>query len=108
MSHTPGPWHLGRADLVSGADGSIVCDVQTERPYPVTKRNAADARLIAAAPELYEALQRITDHFASVMGGPLMTAADVTFASGVEGIPTIAAARAALAKVEERDSARAA
>ena len=54
--------------------------------------------LLIAAPELLKSLQSITDHFASVMGGPLVAGAGVTFRGGVEGIPTIVAARAAIAK----------
>jgi hypothetical protein len=45
---------------------------------------------------LRAALRAITDHFASVMGGPMIKGAGIKFENGVEGIPTIAAARAAL------------
>ena len=44
-------------------------------------------------------LQKITDHFAAVMGGPLVTGQGIVFANGVEGIPTIAAARNLLAEL---------
>lgn len=47
--------------------------------------------------ELMAALQSVTDHFADVMSGPLISS-HVKFANGVEGIPTIANARAILAK----------
>lgn len=42
------------------------------------------------------ALQRITDHFAAMVGGPMIAGSGITFANGVEGIPTIANARAIL------------
>jgi hypothetical protein len=45
---------------------------------------------------LRTALRDITDHFAGVMGGPMIKGAGIKFENGVEGIPTIAAARAAL------------
>jgi hypothetical protein len=45
---------------------------------------------------LRAALQAITDHFASVMDGPMIRGAGIEFKNGVEGIPTIARARAAL------------
>ena len=61
---------------------------------------AAVAQLWAAAPDLLAALKAITDHLAGVAGGPLLKAAGVKFQNGVEGIPTIAAARAAIAKAE--------
>lgn len=45
---------------------------------------------------LEAALRQVTDHFADVMGGPLIAGSGVTFHSGIENIPTIKAARAAL------------
>ena len=52
MSHTPGPWSLERdsnkvPEFVFGGD-VCVCDFGIEAPKP------EDARLIAAAPELYQ------------------------------------------------------
>ena len=46
MAHTPGPWHIERG-MVVGEDGIIVDD----------SPNPQDANLIAAAPELLEALK---------------------------------------------------
>ena len=59
MSHTPGPWNLERdcngvPEFVFGGD-VCVCDFGIEAPKP------EDARLIAAAPELYEALENLID-----------------------------------------------
>ena len=58
--HTPGPWHIGvrqpNSDkFIYGPNGSEVanCDRQTNFPH----ENEANARLIAAAPELLGALQ---------------------------------------------------
>lgn len=64
MSHTPGPWraffkpkydewHVG----VPHPDGSAMRVALFEDGIPT--RNAADARLIAAAPDLLAALERI-------------------------------------------------
>lgn len=59
MSHTPGPWTL--VFDVDGAPGSIwgkttcVCDLGKDVPKP------EDARLIAAAPELCEALENLIE-----------------------------------------------
>ncbi|MGY6037818.1 hypothetical protein [Aeromonas sp. AE23HZ002T15] len=50
--------------------------------------------------ELLAALVATTEHLAKVMGGPLIAGAGVTFANGVEGIPTIMKARAAIAKTK--------
>lgn len=53
--HTPGPWPLGRART---------CDHYTigdRAPYIAAVRKEADARLIAAAPDLVAALREIAD-----------------------------------------------
>jgi hypothetical protein len=58
--HTPGPWTVTLGDTIAGAPaywliegaGGVVGDVQSV--------NADDARLIAAAPQLLSALQRLT------------------------------------------------
>jgi hypothetical protein len=55
MKHTPGPWQLADHMMgVIGADHHIVC-LQVER--------SADSRLIAAAPELLEALRMCEAEF---------------------------------------------
>ena len=55
--HTPGPWFQESPDTVSDSNGGLVAAV-----YPGAPRASqidANARLIAAAPELLEALQRL-------------------------------------------------
>lgn len=59
----------------------------------VAALTAAEARVAV----LEDALRRVTDHLVAVMSGPIMQEAGVVFASGVENIPTIKAALAALA-----------
>lgn len=59
---TPGPWHLNRAirgRLYVEAEGPVViCDMQLEACVAATRGiTEADARLIAAAPELLDALE---------------------------------------------------
>jgi hypothetical protein len=63
QNHTPGPWHIDHDDRpgmkwnhhICGSNGRAVC--------LITHSETADAnaRLIAAAPELLEALQAIVD-----------------------------------------------
>ena len=67
-------------------DSRPFCD---EKDEELTALKALNAELVAA-------LTAITNHFAAVMGGPFVTGAGVRFVNGVEGIPTIARARAAL------------
>lgn len=50
---------------------------------------------------LSEALRAVTDHFAGVMAGPLISGSGVTFKDGVEGIPTIKQAREVLADIAQ-------
>jgi hypothetical protein len=65
---------------------------------PVLVERDDGIRIEAAAEieRLRAALRAITDHFAGVMGGPMIQGAGIKFENGVEGIPTIAAARALL------------
>ena len=55
--HTPGPWRIEGGRLsekeIAGANGHNVIDLK----YPATEVSMADAALIAAAPELLEALR---------------------------------------------------
>lgn len=67
MSHTPGPWNLERdcngvPEFVFGGD-TCVCDFGIEAPKP------EDARLIAAAPELYEMLSEVLSSIERVACG---------------------------------------
>lgn len=55
MNHTPAPWHLSDArstkvDLIDNSKGEAVGEIVW-----ADVRNPADAKLIAAAPELLEA-----------------------------------------------------
>lgn len=63
MKHTPGPWHAHVAadslripDLVSAECGLHICDVASYGAAPSQKH--ANARLIAAAPDLLAELEQ--------------------------------------------------
>lgn len=65
---TPGPWtvepyredHPDTSYFVVGADGSTVCVVENQQDNGVYYEPCShDARLIAAAPRMYEALKRL-------------------------------------------------
>jgi len=65
--HLPGPWEYDQENgrvLAKDARQTIVCEV-TGSPWGDIPR--ADGRLIAAAPELYEALTRL---LSCAAGGP--------------------------------------
>ena len=70
--HTPGPWeHTGQGDIVGKEDNGYglgyvdVCGVYLRT---VRGRTNANARLIAAAPELLEALIELADCGAEAWG----------------------------------------
>lgn len=82
--HTPGPWEVGPVDdtVVThvGADGVrlVVAEIDGDYNQPETwPIMEANARLIAAAPELLEALDRI-QNWPRVFDG--LRAEDVAFA----------------------------
>ena len=61
-SFAPSPWHIGEANpwLIYAADGYAVADVRSYHGrHPDAK---GDARLIAAAPEMLDALERIREY----------------------------------------------
>jgi len=60
--HTPGPWELiGKQGTAVWAGDKIIA--QMPRARIDHRQSRIDARLIAAAPELLEALRRIVDCF---------------------------------------------
>ena len=65
QNHTPGPWeHTGPGDIVGKEDngyGLGYVDVCSVYLRTVRGRTNANARLIAAAPELLDALQAMTE-----------------------------------------------
>lgn len=59
--HTPGPWVIRYKDAVYAQSERFIADCELTpydaRPQPPNSTDAANARLIAAAPELLEALR---------------------------------------------------
>lgn len=87
--HTPGPWHIARFDAttveIRSERGLIVAEVGN-----TSTEDDANARLIAAAPELLSALQRIADRNLTYLSGKVM--------GDQISYEDVAAARAAIAK----------
>lgn len=70
---TPGPWSEVSAQI-RAASGSVVCEVFSQ-PADAGKRygygvSDANAALIAAAPELYAALERLVEYHERVVCHP--------------------------------------
>jgi hypothetical protein len=73
MNHTPGPWRFCMAEVSSygpdaawricapGQEGEYDALFGSEPYYPWNSSNIADWHLIAAAPELLEALKRLLE-----------------------------------------------
>jgi len=68
--HTPGPWHVGVVEKmeVLSDHGRLRLEPGGTTLYPICKvvmfdreEDEANARLIAAAPEMYEALRELLD-----------------------------------------------
>ena len=60
---TPGPWeafHQLRLSIIRGQDGEHIADTGSWRDDEIPELRA-NAHLIAAAPELYAALQKMVD-----------------------------------------------
>lgn len=81
--YTPGPWHVDEHGAIRGGDLSIVA---TRHRLPM-EVHTANAHLIAAAPDLLQALKEAVEVFCI----------EVPF-----GNKTIAQMRAAIAKAEGR------
>ncbi len=105
--YTPGPWHVERigsgyrSQQEKGMMHRIIADSGDHRHYeigtiyykPMAEEGEANARLIAAAPELLEALRTMLYHF------------QPTAEIGPDEIENaVAEANAAIAKAENRES----
>lgn len=120
--HTPGPWiteaqeRASRGDVDSGSDvivvdardGLPVADCSPEAGYPLTEQHEANARLIAAAPDMLALLERVTpaNPFTGpeLSGGPACIGCGRSQGNDWHGDPrdtcSWAAARAVIAKAK--------
>lgn len=93
--HTPGPWAVGEdGDVIWGARWKGAITHVAIVPFSKDPRVSADARLIAAAPELLEACEMAVQTFivsCRPAGNP-----DVDDAAEIRGM--VATLRAAIAK----------
>ena len=67
--HTPGPWRITGPNIRAGnALLAVVENHWADMPCPEDEK-AANARLIAAAPDLLDALRRVMRHIPADSGG---------------------------------------
>lgn len=67
---TPGPWHVGPVDdtRVEDSYGNEVAQIDGDYNHPDTwPIMEANAHLIAAAPDLYEALETLMEEYSKVI-----------------------------------------
>lgn len=96
--HTPGPWDVDEGDKSTIYEldaANPIAEVFSDRS---AEENEANARLIAAAPELLDALTALLDEAEDVF----VCMADATGIDRHNLPPQFAAARAAIAKAEGR------
>lgn len=62
MGHTPGPWIATSGGCVVGADSTLVVAVPRPKGTGATAKRDANARLIAAAPDLLAVCELALSH----------------------------------------------
>jgi hypothetical protein len=63
MSHTPGPWTVAYGSVYSESGECRIAYMDRDEPMTKPTERDANAQLIAAAPEMLEALEGMTDMF---------------------------------------------
>jgi hypothetical protein len=102
-AHTPGPWHAWQQPI--GEEWAVTTDADVP-PYGMPVRvadkieTAANARLIAAAPELLASVVEEVEYFDSLMASLDPGDVGLREASMRHHGPRIARARAAVAKAK--------
>jgi hypothetical protein len=62
--HVPGPWHSSKTSVVCFYGTRRIQVATARQPLFTLEAQAANARLIAAAPDLLAALQAVADYWA--------------------------------------------
>ena len=108
--HTHGPWFVNgnviRGDARSNGSVSVACILDVAYPYGIRAGESAqaNARLIAAAPELLEALREMTERIEDHPAYEAMTEEEENLTGGDTAKLSYLArvGRAAIAKATER------
>lgn len=66
QQHTPGPWRVNDINRNTVTSGMMIISKCTSTGLLFTEEDKANARLIAAAPELLEALKGLYEHCAMI------------------------------------------
>ena len=101
-TYTRGPWHVDSIDQVRTKDGLVIarCERKARHEYMDGKEQSANARLIAASPDLYEALKQADNIIRNILTD---TQLDTRTACGATIREYYKRVTQALAQVERRD-----
>lgn len=91
-THTPGPWKITSEEFVDDAKGGPVARIYSRQTRPADELKA-NAALIAAAPEMLEALNGLLE---------AILKCEAPVGGKRETLAAVDAARAAIAKAEGR------
>ena len=59
--HTPGPWRVTTAKVMAG-NGRAICLIENRKLHEGFQESSANARIIAAAPDLLAALEVVREY----------------------------------------------
>jgi hypothetical protein len=87
MKHTPGPWHCDMGFFMSPDDNYIAQIIKEDEEGKIVSKQeqAANARLITAAPDLLAVLSRIAG--GEYLGSVLMDEARAAITRATKGTP---------------------
>ncbi len=90
---TPGPWHVEGFEIC-GHGAEYICDLGND--YESNENHVADAKLIAAAPELLEALMKLRNEAYAVLS---LAEAEIAQSAGTTNLKCLCL------RLEEADAA---
>ena len=61
MKHSPGPWHVHMGHLIKCELGLVIADVERNPSHIIKAARVANAHLIAAAPKMLGALEKVAE-----------------------------------------------
>ena len=69
MSYTKGPWIVDGWSVLDKTNRTVICDVLPWDVSGCRKEDVDNANLVAAAPDLFEALEEVLDGLGFISGG---------------------------------------
>ena len=85
IGHTPGPWRINGGLIVTDETNTAYTVAVVGEPNNQTFLNTANARLIAAAPDMYAALVALVDPHGDLFDDAAFTAAQAAIRRAIHG-----------------------